>query len=97
MQRLKDYSNFLIWFAGLGYGLLRLFAGDFELPLALHAAGLAAVVFMLTQLVLRFLQRAAGEGGAIGGPPRTAPHACPPPPLPSVKPRAQFGLRGGRR
>jgi hypothetical protein len=97
MQRLKDYLNFMAWFAGLGYGLLRPFAQSVELPTVLHAIGLTALAFVLAQLVLRFLQRAVAKAVPVGDPAKPAARSRPPQLLPRVKPRTQFGLRGARR
>jgi hypothetical protein len=93
MQRLKDYTNFTAWFGGLGYALAQPFVQAQDLPLVLHVAGSAALVFALTQFVLHFLQRAADKAVPSDGAAKIDDNGLPPRPWPQVKPRAQFGLR----
>lgn len=97
MQRLKDYTNFTVWFGGLGYGLAQPFVQPDDLPLVLHVAGSGALVFALTQFVLHFLQRAADKAVPGGAAPKVNESGLPPRPWPQVKPRAQFGLRAPPR
>lgn len=94
MQRLKDYLNFTAWFAGLGYGLLWLFQAAGALPLGLHVIGLVTLIFASMQLGLLALRRAQGKSTPGAALPKAISRARRPEPLPTVKPRTQFGLRG---
>jgi len=97
MQRLKDYTNFTVWFGGLGYGLAQLYVRPDDLPLVLHVAGSGALVFALTQFVLHFLQLAADKAVPGEAAQKADESGLPPRPWPRVKPRAQFGLRAPPR
>ena len=107
MNRVWDYAGFVVWFIGLGTIVLWL-VGSSEhpmLPPALLLVGLASATFVAVRLLLLAIARwrvpfsvARAAAGA------RAPDAVikPPPPkpvrpLPTVKPRDQFGLRGNKQ
>jgi hypothetical protein len=106
MNRVWDDIGFAMTFAGFGYIVLWLTGSldDLMLSPALHVVGAAAAVFACVNLLLRAVGRrrraatgndipAASAGRLPAGilrPPRRKP-ACP---LPQVKPRNHFGLRG---
>ena len=107
MNRVWEYISFVIWFLGLGYIVMWPLASTDHVTLspALHLIGVASAVFIAVRLVLRAIARwrrtAAGRADAASalaarnsdaglGPPRRKPAR----PLPTVKPRNHFGLRG---
>jgi len=101
MNRIWEYISFVIWFLGLGYIVLWPLAstGHLILPPALHMIGAASVIFVAIRLLLRAIirwrRKAVGASAA-----RSSDDDLPPPrqkparPLPTVKPRSHFGLRG---
>ena len=135
MNRIKDYSAFAIWFAGLGYIALwpitspdsggkpfgaSLFCGDaslgmldflcrsalpLQLPANLHVLGLLSALFVILQLALRALKRPRRPAGTsavdisalVTRLPVPPPRRKPVRPLPRIKPRTHFGLRGMSR
>jgi hypothetical protein len=103
MNRVWDYMGFVIWFLGLGYiALWPLASPDhLVLPPALNVLGAASAIFVVVSLLLREIMRwrrtldGAGAASALAaqnpdGPPRQNSVR----PLPTVKPRRHFGLRG---
>jgi hypothetical protein len=106
MNRVWDYIGFAVWFAGVGYIVLRLLGspGHLALPPALHAIGLASAMFVAVRLLLHAVgrrRRAAVGVGAASALPARRPTAILWPPrrkparaLRPVKPRSHFGLRG---
>ena len=104
MNRVWDYAGFVVWFCGLGYIVLWL-AGSPEhrlLPPALHVAGLASATFVAVRLLLLAIARwrapvSLVRAAAAARPPEGVLKSPPPKParpLPTVKPRNHFGLRG---
>ena len=101
MNRVWDYISFAVCFAGLGYIVLWLFGSPGQLVLSpgLHAAGVAAAIFVPVRLLVRAIGRRRHMA-------QIASHPCNPavvlrqarrkptysPRL--VKPRSHFGLRG---
>ncbi len=101
MNRVWDYISFAVWFAGAGYIVLWLFGspGHLVLPPALHAAGVAAVLFTPVCILLRVinLRRHAARFAVKPRKPMTVlrpPRRKPVRPSRPVKPRSHFGLRG---
>jgi hypothetical protein len=103
MNRVRDYLGFVGWFMGLGYLVLWSLGGPDHriLPPALQGVGLLSATFVCVRLIVLAIARwrvppatlaAAGERtpAAVLKPPPRAPAR----PLPTVKPRSQFGLRG---
>jgi hypothetical protein len=101
MNRVWDYLGFIVWFTGLGYVVLWLVGWPEHrmLPPALHGIGLLSATFVCVRLIVLAIGRwrvpvAGGTVTPAGG---RAPSALPEPParpLPTVKPRNHFGLRG---
>jgi len=107
INRVRDYIGFAVGFAGFGYVVLWLTGASDRLLLSstLHAAGAAAAIFTSVSLLLHAVgrrRRDAGAGGAVSGLLARTPVAIlraaaarkPRAPLPRVKPRKHFGLRG---
>ena len=103
MNRVWDYTGFVVWFLGLGYiALWPLAAPDhLALPPALNFLGTVSAVYVVVSLLLReFMRwrRAPGGTGAASAlaaqNPNAPPRQNPARPLPTVKPRRHFGLRG---
>jgi hypothetical protein len=106
MNRVWDNIGFAMSFAGFGYIVLWLTGSldDLMLSPALHVVGAAAAVFACVNLLLRAVGRRRHAGIGSAAPP--ASPARPPAgilrsqrrkparPLPQVKPRNHFGLRG---
>ncbi len=107
MNRVWDYAGFIVWFMGLGYLVLWL-VGSFEhrmLPPAFPLVGLASATFVAVRLLLLAIARwrvpfsvaraaaAARAPAAVIKPPPPKPVR----PLPTVKPRDHFGLRGNKQ
>ena len=107
MNRVWDYAGFVVWFMGLGYVVMWLIgAHEFRmLAPAFHLVGLASATFVVVRLLLLAIARwrvpfsVARATGAARAPEAVlkAPPSKPSRPLPTVKPRDQFGLRGGVR
>ena len=107
MNRVWDYAGFVVWFMGLGTMVLWL-AGLFGqpmLPPALLLVGLASATFVAVRLLLLAIARwrvPFGVARAAAGARGPAAVIKPPPPkparpLPTVKPRDHFGLRGNKQ
>jgi len=103
MNRVWDYAGFVVWFLGLGYIVLWLVGlPEHRLPPALHVVGLASATFVAVRLVLLAIVRwrapmSVVRAGAAARPPTVVLKSPPPKPahpLPTVKPRNHFGLRG---
>ena len=106
MNRVWDYAGFIVWFMGLGYIVMWLIGSPEHrmLPPILHMVGLASATFVAVRLLLLAIARwrvpvsvaraAAGArtSDAVLKPPQKATR-----PLPTVKPRSHFGLRGTRQ
>lgn len=98
MRRLQDHLSLTACVFALGYGLLWVWQDGASLPLALHGVGLVASVYVAMRLVLGLLARGRMPKTAVPSVLPKAPwRARPRPPLRSVKPRTQFGLRGTQR
>jgi hypothetical protein len=103
MNRVCDYCGFVVWFTGLGYLVLWLIGGTEHrlLPPALHGVGVLAATFVCVRLIVLAIKRwrvpvggsAAALAGAAADAERQRPQQ-PARPLPTVKPRNHFGLRG---
>ena len=102
MNRVWDYVGFVIWFVGLGYIVLWLL-GMADHPMlspALHAVGVLSAAFLAVRLAMLALKlRRASAAAAVAVLPArmNAPPQRPSRPLPTVKPRSHFGLRGTPR
>ena len=103
MTRVRDYFSFAIWFAGLGYIVMRLLGSPnhLVLPPALHAIGAAAAVLIPVRLLLRIVKRRRAAAGAVPATATGQPATVLRPlrrkasyPIRTVKPRHHFGLRG---
>jgi hypothetical protein len=101
MNRVWDYAGFVVWFIGLGTIALWL-VGSSEhpmLPPALLLVGLASATFVAVRLLLLAIARwrvpfsVARAPATVIKPPPPKPAR----PLPTVKPRDQFGLRGNKQ
>lgn len=106
MNRVWDYAGFVVWFMGLGTIVLWL-AGSFGhpmLPTPLLLIGLASATFVAVRLILLAIARwrvpfGIARAAASARAPATVIKPSPKPmrPLPTVKPRDHFGLRGNNR
>ena len=101
MNRVWDYAGFVVWFMGLGTIVLWL-VGSSEhpmLPPALLLVGLASATFVAVRLLLLAIARwrVPLTGARAPDAVLKAPPPKPARPLPTVKPRGHFGLRGGVR
>jgi hypothetical protein len=99
MNRVWDYIGFAASFMGLGYIVLCL-EGSLPhpmLPLGLHAVGIASAGYLTLRLMalVRARWRAPPFSMAAAQTPQS-PRRELARPLPTVKPRNHFGLRGGR-
>ena len=103
MDRVRDYLGFVGWFMGLGYLVLSLLGGPEHRMLspALHGVGLLSATFVCVRLIVLAIARwrvapattAAAGGRSPAAVLKSSPRALARP-LPTVKPRSQFGLRG---
>ncbi len=99
MRRVWDYIGFAVGFAGFGYSVLWLFGlrGRLVLPAGLHSLAIAAAALLPLWLFWGLIDRRRRDGGPAANSRATAALLRPPrrgPPLRTVKPRRQFGLRG---
>ena len=102
MNCVCDYLGFVVWFTGLGYVVLWLVGSPEHrmLPPALHGLGLLSATFVCVRLIVLAIGRWRGPAAAANAAGRApcalpeVPPCEPPRPLPTVKPRNQFGLRG---
>jgi hypothetical protein len=107
MNRVWDYIGFVIWFMGLGYIVMWLIGSpEYRmLPPIMHMIGLASATFVAVRLLLLAIARwrvpwSVARAMSDARPPEAVlkpPPAKPVRPLPTVKPRNQFGLRGARQ
>jgi len=107
MNRVWDYIGFIVWFMGLGYLVMWLIGSPEHrmLPPAFHVVGLASATFVAARLLLLAIARWRAPTSVVrAGAAARAPDAVlktpprkPARPLPAVKPRSHFGLRGGVR
>jgi len=104
MNRVWDYAGFVVWFVGLGYIVMWLIASPEHrmLPPALHMVGLASATFVAVRLLLLAIARwrvpvSVARATAAARAPTAVLKSPQKParPLPTVKPRNHFGLRGG--
>jgi hypothetical protein len=97
MKRVCDYCGFVVWFTGLGYIVLWLVGAPEHhmLPPALHGVGLLAATFVCVRLIVLAIGRwRVPVAGAAATPASGRAQSAPRRPLPTVKPRSHFGLRG---
>lgn len=101
MNCVWDYISFAVWFAGLGYIVLWLFGSTDQLILSpgLHAAGVAAAMFVPLRLLVRAIGRRRHRTQTASHPRKPAAvlrqsRRKPAYPSRPVKPRSHFGLRG---
>ena len=107
MNRVWDYAGFIVWFMGLGTIVLWLAGpvGRPMLPPALLLIGLASATFVAVRLLLLAIARwrvpfSVARATAAARPPAAVikpPPSKPVRPLPTVKPRDHFGLRGHKQ
>ena len=105
MNRVWDYAGFVVWFMGLGTIVLWLVGfGQPMLPPTLLLVGLASATFVAVRLLLLAIARwrvpfGVARASAAARAPAAVIKAPPKPmrPLPTVKPRDQFGLRGNKQ
>ncbi len=107
VNRVCDYCGFVVWFMGLGYIVMWLIDMPEHRTLspAFHVVGLASATFVAVRLLLLAIARwrvpmSVVRAGAAARAPNDvlkAPPQKPARPLPTVKPRSRFGLRGGVR
>lgn len=105
MYRVWDYFNFAVWFAGLGYLVLWL-SGTLDhlaLPPGLHLIGVVSALFVPVRATFCMISRRRAAAACMPKIHPRSPHAVlrqvrpkarTLAPLPTVKPRNHFGLRG---
>jgi hypothetical protein len=94
MERIRDYTGFVVWFAGLGYvAIWPLSAGGYTiLPPSLNIVGLIAAVLVTARIGWWGLRARRQDLDEV--PPHSPLHERRRRPRPNVKPRSHFGLRG---
>jgi hypothetical protein len=100
MNRVWDYAGFAVWFVGLGYIAVWFVPDHGSLSPALHVVGLTAAGLVAVRLMVLAIARLRRPAAGVAPVAARKPHAMvkpraePPRPLPTVKPRRHFGLRG---
>lgn len=96
MERVWDYSKFVVWFLGLGYFIMWLI-GSFDdpaFPPGVHLLGLGAAAFVAVRVMaMAFVMMRIIPAMPLPVP-TEALQGKAMPPLPTVRPRRHFGLRG---